>query len=146
MTPRRLPRSALLALPLFALASCRSAAPMRSPTETAGADAARKCVILLPLAYNDGSPVPMAVLTDIQDQLYAQFGGFTVAGRVTGAYRMADGTRASDESLEIWVAVPAERIRALRRQVATFARQLRQESLYFEVSATTVEFVAAAGP
>ncbi len=110
----------------------------------AGAAALRKCTILIPLAYNDGTPVPGDVLVQIENRLYERFGGYTVAGTVDGAVRMADGTRANDRSLVLWVAVPAERIDELRHEVAVLARELRQESIYFEISDGSVELVAPA--
>lgn len=131
MAPRRYVPLALVTLLSLTLAGCL------------GANAGRlqKCTILLPTAYNDGTPIPASVLTDMQDRLYSRFGGYTVAGCVTGTYRMVDGTRASDESLEIWVAVPPEQVCELRRQAAYFCGILRQESLYFEVAGGTVELI-----
>jgi hypothetical protein len=96
---------------------------------------------LVPLSYNDGSPVPRAVFAEIENCLFERFGGYTVVGTVVGAYRMADRTRVEERSLMISVAVPEERVADLRRRVAGFARQLRQESMYFEVSDATVELV-----
>jgi len=100
-----------------------------------------RCMLLIPLAYNDGAAVPAEVQTRLLDQLYTRFGGYTVAGAVAGAYRMADGSRADERSLAIWVAVPPERITEVRRAAAEIARELRQESVYFEVTRGTVEFV-----
>lgn len=100
-----------------------------------------KCTLLVPLAYNAGTAVPADVQTRILDRLYTRFGGYTVAGTVDGTYRMADGSRAADRSLAIWVAVPPERIDEVRQAAAAVARELRQESVYFEVTRGTVEFV-----
>jgi len=98
-------------------------------------------MLLIPLAYNDGAAVPAEVQTRLLDQLYARFGWYTMAGVVAGAYRMADGSRADERSLAIWVAVPPERIDEVRQAAAEIARELRQESVYFEVTRGTVEFV-----
>jgi hypothetical protein len=141
VAPRRFVPSTLITLLAVALGACRSAGTPGTPTERAAAQTLRKCTILLPLAYNDGTPIPPAVLTDIQDRLYDRFGGYTMAGRVTGTYRMDDGTRANDESLVVWVAVPAERIDELRREAARICHLLRQETLYFEVSDAAVALV-----
>jgi hypothetical protein len=113
------------------LAGCQSAA-----TRTL-----QKCTLLIPLAYNDGTAVPPTVLTSLQDRLFERFGGYTRAGTAEGAYRMADGSRADDRALVLWVAVPPNRVPDLRREVAGFARELRQESMYFEVSDAKVDFI-----
>ena len=103
-----------------------------------------KCVLLIPLRYNDGSAVSPDVLAGIQERLFTLYGGYTVAGRVNGAARMADGSRAEDESLEIWVAVPRQRVDELRREVGGFCLELCQESMYFEVTDGAVEFIGPA--
>jgi hypothetical protein len=141
VAPRRFVPSTLITLLAVALGACRSAGTPGTPTEHAAVHTLRKCTILLPLAYNDSTPIPPTVLTNIQDRLYDRFGGYTVVGRVTGAYRTDDGTRVNDESLVVWVAVPAERIDELRREAARICHVLRQESLYFEVSDAAVELV-----
>lgn len=102
-----------------------------------------RCTMLIPLRYNDGAPVPEAELRRIEDLLFDRFGGYTLAGRVRGAYRMADGTRADDESLVIWVAVPPARVEELRAEAARIAARLRQEAIYFERSAGQIDFVSA---
>jgi hypothetical protein len=121
-----------LTLLTLALAGCQSA-----DTHTF-----RKCTLLIPLAYNDGTAIPPTVLTSLQNRLFERFGGYTRAGTAEGTYRMADGSRADDRTLVLWVAVPPQRVPELRREVAGFARDLRQESMYFEVSDATVEFIA----
>ena len=125
----------------IALAGCRSAAPPRAAADRADSQALRKCTILIPLAYNDGTAVAPEVLASIKSRLFERFGGFTIAGTAEGTYRMADGSRADDRSLVLWVAVPPERVPELRGELAGFARELGQESMYFEVSGGTVEFV-----
>ncbi len=121
---------------------------MDAAAGTASATAAPlcRCVLLIPLTYDDGMAVPGQTRVEIEDRLFERFGGYTVAGHVHGAYRMADGSRAEDESLDIWVAVPRERVGELRREVARIGRELRQESMYFEVDGTGVEFVRPAPP
>jgi hypothetical protein len=141
VAPRRFVPLTLIAFLSVALGACRSVGPAHVPTNYADARALRKCTLLLPLAYNDGTPIPHAVLTEIQDRLYDRFGGYTMAGRVTGAYRMDNGAHANDESLVVWVAVPQDRINELRYEAACFCHLLRQETLYFEVSDAAVELV-----
>ncbi len=102
-----------------------------------------RCTLLIPLRYNDGAAVPDSELRRIEDRLLERFDGYTIAGRVRGAYRMADGTRAEDESLVVWVAVPQLRVAELREEAARIAGDLRQESIYFEHGDGIVEFVPA---
>jgi hypothetical protein len=93
----------------------------------------KKCVILLPMFFNDGREVPVEMLDAILDEVYDLFGGFTVADTGYGEYPMRSGRKAHDVLLEIWVAVEPARIRELRKLVAKCAATLRQESIYFEV-------------
>lgn len=105
-----------------------------------------KYLLLLPLAYNDGRPVPESVVSGFLDRLYVRFGGFTVHGTVKGAYRMHDGTRQDDESLVVWVAVRDEDVPDLREMVAEFGATLDQELMYMERTGGTVEFIPPKPP
>ncbi|MHC4638942.1 MAG: hypothetical protein ACYTFW_22695 [Planctomycetota bacterium] len=69
------------------------------------------------------------------------FDGHTIAGTVEGIYRMADGNIATDQSLELWVAVEPDKIEVLRKLTRRFARILKQETIYFEVMNSEVEFI-----
>ena len=100
-----------------------------------------KCIILLPLFYNDGGQVPPAVMDGILDEIYQEFGGYTVAGEARGAYRMNSGAKARDVSLIVWVAVDAGRVEELKKLTAGFANVLRQERIYFEVVDSDVELI-----
>ena len=101
----------------------------------------RKCVLLLPLAYNDGTAVPGAVLAEILRDIDDAFHGHTVAGTCQGAYRMAGGQLVHDESLIVWVVVDAGRVEELGEHARRFARMLKQESLYFELTEAAPEFI-----
>lgn len=101
-----------------------------------------KFVLLVPLNYNDGSEVAPEVREKILDDLFLLAGGYTVAGTVTGAYRMRDGSRQVDQSLQVWVGVGAEEVGQLKTLVARFAALLGQESMYLERSGGTIEFIA----
>lgn len=101
-----------------------------------------KYVLLLPLNYNDGSEVPKEVRDGFLEELFILAGGHHIAGSGTGAYRMRDGTKQVDHSLQVWVAVEEEDVPALKRIVATYAGILKQESLYLERAGGTVEFIA----
>lgn len=103
-----------------------------------------KYVLLVPLRYNDGRAVPDDVLDAMLDQLFVLAGGYTIAGTVKGAYRMADGMRQEDESLQVWIAIEEVEAAELRQLVATFGRRLGQEAMYFERTAGTIEWIAPA--
>lgn len=101
----------------------------------------KKCLLLLPTSYNDGTEIPPTVLTDIRRRIDEAFDGHTFDGLCDGTYRMANGTMARDKSLKVWVAVAPERVNELRNLARVFAGVLRQERLWFEVTDSEVELV-----
>ncbi|MDA8378679.1 MAG: hypothetical protein M0Z50_16930 [Planctomycetia bacterium] len=101
----------------------------------------RKCILLLPTAYNDGTLVPEAVVNEILAKIDKAFDGHTIDGNCEGSYRMDDGTMSCDKSLKVWVAVDPGRVEKLRGIAASIANKLKQESLYFEVTNSEIEFV-----
>jgi hypothetical protein len=102
----------------------------------------KKVTILLPLNFNDGSKVPRSEINAILQECFDVFGGWTVPGKTKGAYPMkSTGKQQTDRALEVWVAVPEDQVSVLRRMTGAFAARLRQESLYFEVTGSTVEFI-----
>ena len=101
----------------------------------------RKCILLLPTTYNDGTEVPRTVLTGILEEIDVAFDGHNVDGVCEGTYRMRNGSMVSDRSLNVWVVVDAERVDELKELAAKFAAILKQECLYFEVTAAEVEFI-----
>jgi hypothetical protein len=100
-----------------------------------------KCIILLPTQYNDGTAVAENVIAGVKRKIDEAFDGHTVAGVNQGAFRMADGTMQYEPTLEIWVAVAPDRIDELRELTRELARMLKQESIWFEVTNSQVEFV-----
>jgi hypothetical protein len=105
-----------------------------------------KVILLLPLTFNDGSVVPQETFNAIYDQLFILCDGYTVAGEVRGAYRMQTGAKQVDSSVEVWAAVAPDRIDELRRLVAGIGTMLGQETMYFERTGASVEFVAPEAP
>ena len=102
----------------------------------------KKCILLLPIAYNDGTEVPAAVLSGILQSIEEKFDGYTIDGQpCTGVYKMEDGSKARDTTIKVWVAVEPEHVDEARTLAARFAGLLKQESLYFEVTEAEVEFV-----
>jgi len=54
---------------------------------------------------------------------------------------MADGSMAYDPTLEIWVAVRSDQTDQVRDLARKLARMLKQESIWFEITNSQVEFV-----
>ena len=101
----------------------------------------KKCLLLVPTRFNDGTPVPPDLLNGIMKDIDREFDGHSVDGYVDGAYKMADGTMAYDKSLKVWVAVRPDEVDALRTLARRFAGRLKQETLWFEVTDAEVEFL-----
>lgn len=100
-----------------------------------------KCILLIPLRYNDGTEVARQVIIRFMDGVYDKFGGISQAGKIRGVYRMADGSRAIDEMLEVWVGLEPDQVPALERMAAQLASTLHQESVWLEVGAADIRLV-----
>lgn len=105
----------------------------------------KKVTLLIPLTFNNGTPVPQEILDRIYTQLYTLCGGLTVGGKVQGSYRMADGTKQNDVLEQVWVIVEQAELDDLKRLVGQFGSLLGQEAMYFEVSDSQVEFLPPNG-
>jgi len=103
-----------------------------------------KYIILLPMTYNDGKAVPKAVTCTVLKALYDLASGYTIEGKVRGAFRMRSGGKQEDTLLKVWVLIPSERVRDLKNLVRQFCVQLGQESIWLEKTISVVEFVGPA--
>jgi hypothetical protein len=65
--------------------------------------------------------------------LYVRFVGWTFLGYVKGAYRMADGTQALDESGAYTVLLDEARLAELEQVLRDFKGKTQQEALYLEI-------------
>jgi len=101
----------------------------------------KKCIILLPTQYNDGNEVATNVINGILREIDEEFDGHHIAGIGHGTYRMANGNMATDTTLDVWVATDPDKINVLRKMASRFARMLKQETIYFEVMDSEVEFI-----
>ena len=101
----------------------------------------KKCLLLLPTSYNDGTEVPPAVMSGAVMGIDRAFDGISIGGLVEGTYRMSDGTTAKDKSVVVWVIVDESQVEEVRTKAARIAAILKQESLYFEVTDVEVDFV-----
>jgi hypothetical protein len=100
-----------------------------------------KCILLIPLARNDGSPVGQRELRDILNRLLTEFGGYTVAGEVQGGWRSPSGQIYQERNTQVWVVLEGHQLPALRQLVRDIGRQLDQEAMYLEVAQGNVEIL-----
>ena len=100
-----------------------------------------KCVVLIPLARNDGAAVTSAEMRDILRQFLAEFGGYTVAGEVEGGWKSPSGEEYFDRNTQVWVAIERRQLSVLRELVTQIGRRLGQEAMYLEVSGGNVEII-----
>jgi hypothetical protein len=100
-----------------------------------------KFILLVPTRFNDGRPITKKELSHIQNELFLLAGGYTIAGKVRGAYRMRDGSRQADESWCFWIVLPQEDEPHLKKLVADIGARLGQEAMYLERVEGAVEFV-----
>src|SRR5436309_7928071 len=91
-----------------------------------------KAVFYIPLRDNDGRSLAHET-DDLEVELFLQFGGWTFQGYMKGTYRMADGTRALDESGAYFVVLEESRIGELERALRDFKSKTQQEAIYLEV-------------
>ncbi len=102
-----------------------------------------KYVLLLPLHYNDGRPVSAPLLDRYLNDLFLLARGYTVVGKVSGAYQMRSGQKQIDRCMQIWVVVDQARERRLKRWLSRVAAELGQESMYLERTGGVVSFIKA---
>lgn len=100
-----------------------------------------KYILLIPLYYNDGTKVPDSEIDSIYDEIYILGDGYTLAGNVTGAYRMRDGSKRIDQSSVVWVGIEPHQEPELKRLVVSICVRLKQESIYLERPGGTIEFI-----
>ncbi len=105
-----------------------------------------KYILLLPVKDNEGNPVLQATIDGILKDLYVLAGGYTIAGTVTGAYRMQHGGKQVDQSLAIWIGIEERQEASLKRLVASIGRTLKQEMMYLERTGGTMEYVSPLAP
>ncbi len=91
-----------------------------------------KFTTLIPLQYNDGTPVSESELQNIQSEFWTKYGGATVEGVVQG-YWLDDGILYQDECLKIVVSCDNERLEEVQQHLIQLGKRLKQEAMYFEV-------------
>jgi hypothetical protein len=91
-----------------------------------------KALFYIPLRDNDGRDLTTE-REDLQTELYVRFVGWTFLGYVKGAYQMADGTLALDESAAYMVILDEGRLPELEQVLRDFKGKTLQEAIYLEV-------------
>ena len=104
-------------------------------------DPLSKFIVLVPLAYNDGTPVQEEIVLEFEEQLFLLGGGFTEEGTVRGAYRMADGKKQIDHSALYWIWIPEDSYSELKEIVSRLGGKLGQETMYLERTGATLDLV-----
>jgi len=98
-------------------------------------------LFLIPTSYNDKREIPAVLIDGVLDELYVNFGGYTIDGLTEGTWKMGDGEKAIDQCYKVWIVISEEKISVLKDLVKKFARLLEQEVIYFEVMDCDVEFI-----
>jgi hypothetical protein len=102
----------------------------------------REAAVLVPLTYNDGSRVPRSTLASVQEELFREFGGWTVEGTVKGAYRMREtGKKRVERSLKISVVLDGSQVPDLEAMVARWCAELGQEVMLLKITESIIKFV-----
>ena len=99
-----------------------------------------KVTILLPQFGNDGKPFDAITLQGLKNDLRAITGGYTVE-QCAGVYTMHNGAIACDTLEKLWTITYLDSLPALRAYAEHVAQVLKQESIYFELEQTQVEFI-----
>lgn len=95
-----------------------------------------RCVVQIPLVYNDGSEVEPETLIEIRSCFDRQFGGYTILGEQTGSWHGQ-----VEPSMRVEVAVSPNDIPILRKLVMEIGHRLDQEAMYFDAPPPSVEII-----
>ena len=104
----------------------------------------KKCLILLPTSFNDGTEVPPEVFSAVLRDIDITLDYYSIGGLCQGVYTMDDGSRARDESIMLWAVVDDDDIGVLKKMAARISRKLKRESIYFEVTDVEFDFIRPA--
>lgn len=91
-----------------------------------------KALFYIPLKDNDGRDLTDET-EELRTEMYVRFVGWTFVGYVKGAYRMADGTQALDESGSYVVILDESRLPELEQILRDFKAKTLQEAIYLEI-------------
>src|SRR5262249_36349918 len=91
-----------------------------------------RALFYLPLKDSDGRDLTVEI-EDVRTELYLRFVGWTFLGYVKGAYQMADGTQALDESAAYVVVLDESRVPEVEQVLRDFKSKTLQEAIYLEI-------------
>ena len=91
-----------------------------------------KALFYIPLRDNDGRDLASEI-EELRTEPYVRFVGWTFLGYVKGAFRMADGTQALDESGAYVVILDDSRLPELEQALRDFKGKTLQEAIYLEI-------------
>ena len=91
-----------------------------------------KRVFYLPLRDTDGRDL-RGEIEELLAEVYIRFAGWTFQGYVKGAYRMADGTQALDDSAAYIVVLDESEVEDLANLLGRFKSRTLQEAIYLEI-------------
>lgn len=101
-----------------------------------------KLLFLLPLLDNAGQPFATTDWDWLTDELVIRFGGWTLDGKVEGAWRdPKSGQVYRDSSVRYVVVVEKPAVDSLISFLGEVKTRFRQEALYIERPTTEVEFI-----
>lgn len=101
----------------------------------------RKFLFLVPLLDNEGQPFPASDWDWLIDELVVRFGGYSLDGKVKGAWRDDTGHVYHDSSNRYCVAVEAPKAAELFGFLGEVKARFRQLALYVEEPKTEVTFL-----
>jgi hypothetical protein len=103
-------------------------------------DRTKEAITLIPLTYNDGSEIPVEKLSDIRDQIFLAFEGWTQEGIVEGAYSMASGEKRVEQSLKLSIILKESDVPTLSKMASEWASELGQEAILIKITDYEVIF------
>lgn len=96
----------------------------------------------LPVAYNDGKPVPAKELNAVKTKAWQTFGGFTMTGPSEGAwFDEKTETLHQEDSYSLEVVIGEDQIEAAREFVRWAGKRLLQKEMILIFRDDPVEFL-----
>lgn len=96
---------------------------------------------MLPLKYNDGTPIPRVVLDEVLLAIAMQFGGYTLSGEGQGFWIGPTGKYYIEPNKRLSFACNEADEQLAHDMVQGIGRTLNQESMYFVVHRPDVTFI-----
>lgn len=101
----------------------------------------KKAFTLVPVAFNDGTAVPEAVIERFYDDIFIISGGWTEEGLVRGAYQMNDGSKKIEWMRKLCIVFESEDESEIKAVISKYCAIFGQECMYYEVGDSMVEFI-----